>query len=420
MKVAIVGAGCSGMGHLLSFEMYAPGSVIAVCDPDRSVFDETLANFRRSVEGSSDPYMKTIGTLRCDLEKLPFYDDFESLLAHHEIDTVAICSYCCTHAQMVEIAVRHNLNILLEKPVAISEADVERIWELLRNYPKVATVNFTMRGAPVTRSAQRHVADGDLGRLVSVQYINNVHYGDGYFRKWMRTRQKIGSLFLQKATHDFDIINSILRLRPQRIAAFGSRRVYGGSRPNDLHCDECPDKWHCPQSSFVLKFDADKYFPPRRERLCVFASEIDIDDNQTVIIQYENGVNVSYSQTFCVPHGAAQRGGVFIGDAGTMKLEYYGEYVDGPVGKSHLDVYRNHAKTDSVIHEVHDWAGRSHFDGTDYGFLAKLALLRGEKTEIANSVKEGYISAKMCLAAQRSIEEGRVIELDLNLRDDSQ
>ena len=415
MKVAIVGAGCSGCGHLLMFEKYAPGSVVAICDPSRAIFDETMAEFRRVAAGSSDPYLQAVGKLRPDLEKIPFYDDLETLLARHDIDTVAICSHCCTHAGMVKIAVQHKLNILLEKPIAISEEDVESIWALLRNYPKVATVNFTMRGAPVTRSAQRHVADGDIGEIVSVQYINNVHYGDCYFRKWMRTREKIGSLFLQKATHDFDVINSVIGLRPVRIAAFGSRKFFGGDRPNTLHCDECADKWQCPQSSYLLKFDADKYFPPYRERLCVYASEIDIDDNHTVIIQYENDVNVSYSQTFCVPHGAAQRGGIFVGDKGLMKLEYYGEYVDGAIGKSYLDIYQSHAKPDSIIHEVHDWAGRSHFDGTEYGFLAKLALLRGEKTAIRNTIQEGYVSAKMCLAAQRSIEEQKMVNIELDL-----
>ena len=174
MKVAIVGAGCSGMGHLLSFEMYAPGSVIAVCDPDRSVFDETLANFRRSVEGSSDPYMKTIGTLRCDLEKLPFYDDFESLLAHHEIDTVAICSYCCTHAQMVEIAVRHNLNILLEKPVAISEADVERIWDKFYKVDKARTREYG--GSGVGLSIVKAIMESMHQKYGVVNYENGVEF----------------------------------------------------------------------------------------------------------------------------------------------------------------------------------------------------------------------------------------------------
>lgn len=55
----------------------------------------------------------------------------------------------------------------------------------------------------------------------------------------------------------------------------------------------------------------------------------------------------------------------------------------------------------------YDWHGHSHFDGTEFGMKAKLDLLRGRPTEVENSIREGYVSAKMCLAAQKSIETGQ-------------
>jgi len=421
LKIACIGTGSSGTGHVILLEQYAPGSVVAFCDIDRTLFDRIVDAYLSGdiAKEAGDFHADAIG-LRSDLKDLPYYTDPDEMFAREEINTVVVSTYCCAHYEMVEKCVKHNMNILLEKPIAITEDEIEKCMKLLKGYPKVATVNFTMRGAPVSRAAKNHVRNGTIGKMVSVQYVNNVHYGDGYFRNWMRTREKVGDLFLQKATHDLDIINSIIGLKPVSIAAFGSRLVYGGDMPNDLTCDDCDRKMTCPMSIYKLQMEAGKPLRPKNKRLCVYAEEIDIDDNQTVIIQYEGGVTASYSQTFNAPQQGGQRGGYFIGTDGIMHLRYYGDFVETPqgqtlVGNSQIDITRYHEKAGSRIHEVYDWADHGHFDGTEYGMLAKLDLLAGRPTDVENSIEEGYISAKMCLAAQKSIETHEVVDLKLNL-----
>jgi predicted dehydrogenase len=406
---------------MILLEQFVPGCCVAFSDISRALFDEIVAGyFGEGHTGAAGHFQTDALQLRPSFRDLPYYEDPDEMLDTEDINTVVISSYCSSHAEMVRKCVKRGMNIFLEKPIAITEADVEEVWQLLRDYPQVATVNFTMRGAPVTVSAYNHVRRGDLGKVVSVQYVNNVHYGDGYFRKWMRTRKNVGDLFLQKATHDFDIINHVIGLKPVSIAAFGSRLVYGGDMPNDLTCDTCEKKMACPMSVHRRHLDAAKALYPRHMRKCVYAQEIDIDDNQVVIIQYEGGVTASYSQTFNAPAQGGKRGGFFIGTEGIMELQYYGEFVEAPsgetlVGNSHLDLRRHNGKPGSVIHEVHDWAGHGHFDGTEYVMESKLHLLAGRPTTIAGTMEEGYISAKMCLAAQKSIETGQVVPLDLDL-----
>ena len=229
LKIACIGAGSSGVGQMILMEQYEPGCCVAFCDRNRKLFDQMV---------NGKPYGVDMSILRPDFKDLPYYVNADEMFANEDINTVIIATYCCAHAEMVEKCVKQGVNIILEKPIAITRPDVEKVWKLLKHYPRIATVNFTMRGAPVSLAAKRHVKNGAIGRIVSVQYINNVHYGDGYFRNWMRTRENIGSLLLQKATHDLDIINSIIGLKPINIAAFGSRQVYGGKMPNELTCDD--------------------------------------------------------------------------------------------------------------------------------------------------------------------------------------
>jgi len=407
---------------MILLEKYEPGCCVAFSDLSREMFDQIVDGYLgKGSDAAAGDFKTEAGALRPSFRDLPYYADPEEMLETEDIDTVIIATYCSSHARMVEICVKHNVNILLEKPIAITRDDVEKVWSLLKDYPEVSTVNFTMRGAPVSVAAREHVRRGDIGKIVSVQYVNNVHYGDLYFRKWMRTRDKVGSLFLQKATHDLDIINDVIGLTPVSVAAFGSRLVYGGDMPNDLTCERCDRAMDCSMSIQRRKLDAAKPLPPPQIRKCVYASEIDIDDNQVMIIQYEGGVTASYCQTFNAPSEGGRRGGTFVGSEGIMELDYYGDFIEDHrsgsilIGASHIDITKHHATPGTRIHEVYDWAGEHHFRGNDYGMLGKLDLLRGNPSDVAGSIREGYISAMMCIAAQESIETGQVIPLNLDL-----
>ena len=247
LKVACIGAGSSGTGQLVLLEKFEPGCAVAFCDSNRDLFDSIVEGYLgKDISVAAGDFKTEVTGLRPSFRNLPFYTDVDEMFAKEDINTVVIATYCKSHAEMVEKCVKYGVNIFLEKPIAITEKDIEKVWMLLKDYPKVATVNFTMRGAPVSLAAKRHVRNGDIGKVISVQYVNNVHYGEVYFRNWMRTKENIGDLFLQKATHDLDIINSIVGLKPVSVAAFGSRLVYGGDKPNDLTCDTCKENMTCP------------------------------------------------------------------------------------------------------------------------------------------------------------------------------
>ena len=73
-------------------------------------------------------------------------------------------------------------------------------------------------------------------------------YGSGYYHGWMRDESQTGGLWLQKTTHDFDYINSLVRQRPVRITAMESKTVFRGDMPAGLHCVDCPRQEECPES----------------------------------------------------------------------------------------------------------------------------------------------------------------------------
>lgn len=403
-RFVTIGAGCAGTGTMLELEELCPGCCVAFADYSREIFDQTV-----KMIGQSRAYDRY--GIRDDFKDTKFYADVDKMLAKEDYDGIIIATYCSSHCEMVEKAVRTGRHIFLEKPIAITEEQIDRVYQLLKNYNKVVVVDFPLRVAPYALAARNYVQSGEIGKIISVQYINNVHYGDGYFRKWMRTEGKIGNLMLQKATHDFDLINYIIQDDPVSMAAFGSRMLYGGDKPDDLICRNCSEKMACTKSVIWRHINLGEGMPDDRQQKCVFSREIDIDDNQAVIIRYQSGATATYGQTFNAPPEGGQRGGMFVGSKGIMEIKAYGDLKErfgDQAGTSQIDIYYKDRPPRDRKREVFDWIGRSHFNGSIVQNFYE--AVTGKSRPIAD-IRAGYISAKMCINAQKSIVEKRVIEM---------
>ena len=416
LRIGCIGAGISGTAQMLNFERFEPGCCVAFSDLTRENFDRRMEKLFGRREEEAVHFRADATGVRPEFRDLPYYEDPEEMLAKEDINTVIIATYCSAHCEMVRKCVKHGVQILLEKPIATTEEDVEEIWRLLKDYPHLTYVNFTLRGAPAYLAARRHVRGGDIGDVMSVQYVNNVHYGDQYYRQWRRTRARIGSPLLEKAVHDFDVINTVINRTPRRVSAFGSMLYYGGDMPNDLTCDQCPKEMDCPMSVRNRRLLANRPFPPDYKSGCVFAEEIDINDNYVVNIEYEGGVTASYNQIFHVPVDADRRGGNFIGTEGLMAMEFNGDVDISPAGvisggRSHIRLWRYTDRPLSNVFEEYDWGKAGHF-GSDIG-RAKYEMLKGRRSEAPATIRDGYVAAKMAIAAQKSVESGRVVEIDL-------
>ena len=125
LKVACIGAGSAGTSHMIRLEKYLPGCCVAFSDVSRNLFDKIVAGYLGDGDTAVAGDLKSEAfALRPSFRDLPYYRDPEEMFAKEDINTVIIASYCSHHAQAVELCVKHGVNILLEKPIAIIAADV--------------------------------------------------------------------------------------------------------------------------------------------------------------------------------------------------------------------------------------------------------------------------------------------------------
>ncbi|TQS75004.1 Gfo/Idh/MocA family oxidoreductase [Ornithinibacillus gellani] len=233
-------------------------------------------------------------------------DSYVELLKRDDIDAVAILSPDYLHEEHAVAALKAGKHVYCEKPLAITEAGCDRIMKTAEETGKHLMVGFNMRYMRMFQTMKGIVDSGVIGDIKAVWVRHFVGYG-GYFyyHDWHGLSKNTTSLLLQKGSHDIDIIHWIAGAYTKRVSAFGSLSFYGGDKPNDLTCPTCDIRDTCTEAS------------PGTLIECAFREEIDVEDNNVVIMELENGIKASYLQCHFTPD--YHRNYTFIGTKGRME-----------------------------------------------------------------------------------------------------
>jgi predicted dehydrogenase len=98
------------------------------------------------------------------------YKDYRELLDRKDIDAVIITSYTSAHAEQVEASAASGRHILLDKPIATSLADANRIAAATEKYQVKLLMAYLLRYLPAYQKAKQLVDEGVIGKLTSAFY----------------------------------------------------------------------------------------------------------------------------------------------------------------------------------------------------------------------------------------------------------
>ena len=94
--------------------------------------------------------------------------DYRELIARDDIDAVIVTSYTSAHADHVELAAEYGKHVLLDKPIATTMADADRIVTAGRSVKVMLA--YLLRYLPVYRRVHEAVLEGAVGDLTSGFY----------------------------------------------------------------------------------------------------------------------------------------------------------------------------------------------------------------------------------------------------------
>ncbi|MDY0004763.1 MAG: Gfo/Idh/MocA family oxidoreductase, partial [Polyangia bacterium] len=193
-SIAVVGLGAWGRNHLRIWSEL--GALRLICDRDE-----------QRVRAAQKDHPGTEGVTT-----------FAEVLAHQEVDAVVIAAPATAHADLARRALEADKDVLVEKPLALTVAEGERLVRLARERKRVLMVGHVLMYHPAVRRLQQLVREGALGRIQYI-YSNRLNLG--------RIRTEESSLW-SFAPHDVALTLGLTGGLPESVSCQGGAYLNRG------------------------------------------------------------------------------------------------------------------------------------------------------------------------------------------------
>ena len=129
------------------------------------------------------------------------------LIAEGAVDAVVVAAPSALHADIAVAALESGRHLYLEKPIATSAADGQRVLDAWRRAGSVGVVGYNYRRNPLLQSAAAGLRRGDVGRTVAFRTVFSTCFHEASpTGTWRHSRTSGGGALLDLASHHIDLI----------------------------------------------------------------------------------------------------------------------------------------------------------------------------------------------------------------------
>ena len=137
-----------------------------------------------------------------------FVADLDDVLGDPAVDVVSVCTPTPTHAGIAVRALAAGKHVLLEKPVALSLADAERIRQAAGRSGRVLMVAQVVRFFAGYQELRRIAESGELGQVTAVRAARTL--ATPTWADWWADESQSGGVPVDFSVHDYDQTNLFL------------------------------------------------------------------------------------------------------------------------------------------------------------------------------------------------------------------
>lgn len=140
--------------------------------------------------------------------------EMQEIFADSEVDAVIITTRHNQHAQNVLDAIQANKHVFVEKPLALTYEEIERIEEAYNNTNKSVTVGFNRRFSPFSQEAKKLLGN-TTNRPINV--IATMNAGAIPADHWVQDMEIGGGRIIGEACHYIDLITFFTGSKVQEV-----------------------------------------------------------------------------------------------------------------------------------------------------------------------------------------------------------
>jgi len=180
LKFAVIGTGRMGLWHAKNIKLTVPhASLVAVSDVDR----------RAGRRGSKET-------------GVPMFTDYRKMLRDVNLDAVCVVTSTDTHAPIATEAAEAGLNVFVEKPMAVTIKEADRLERTVRKSGVKLQVGFMRRFDPAYAHAKKRIENGDIGKPIIFKSTSRDPFPPPV---WACDPKHGGGLQIEMHAHDYDL-----------------------------------------------------------------------------------------------------------------------------------------------------------------------------------------------------------------------
>ena len=234
LRIGLAGLGSMGRNHLRILASRSDIRLVAIADPVAAALSAAVAS------SGAQPF-----------------DEPLAMIAEAELDALIVAAPTTSHVPLALAAIDRDIPVLIEKPLAESAEEGERIVVAARRRGVPVQVGHVERFNPAVLELGRLIKDGWLSSIYSIASRRA-----GPFPARIRD---VG-VTIDLATHDADILSWIAGERPSRVYAETAQRIHAS------HEDLLFGLLHFPSGATGM-LDVNWLTPAKRRQLVVVGEE---------------------------------------------------------------------------------------------------------------------------------------------------
>ncbi len=202
IQVAVIGAGFAGSTHARAYARIPETRVAFVVDQDQARADRLAREVGAVAAANAD-----------------------QALSDPSVDLVDVALPTPFHTEAVTAALGAGKHVVVEKPLALTLAEVDAMLAARAHSGKYLMVGHVLRFWPEYVAMRELLASGRLGRPLAASALRLSNMPQ--WSAWFRDPRASGGAVLDLQIHDLDMLNWLFG-RPERIYAQGVQDASGG------------------------------------------------------------------------------------------------------------------------------------------------------------------------------------------------
>ncbi|HDI75535.1 MAG: hypothetical protein DRJ52_11115 [Thermoprotei archaeon] len=209
IKAAVIGVGIQGEEHVKAYKTYPLVDLVAIADINEKRLNQISSKY--SIQGK--------------------YTDYREMIEREQLDVVSVVTPDFLHFEPVIYALKNDVNVIVEKPLATSIEEAEEMVNLAKSKKLMLFVDFANRWNPPFAIAKERISNGELGAPLYAYFrLSDTKYVPFKMLSWASKTSVV--FFLM--SHTADLACWIFDDRVSSVYAFASKK-YLKSRGVDTY-----------------------------------------------------------------------------------------------------------------------------------------------------------------------------------------